>query len=201
MLKKKLAILASVTCLITLTASFKQERRERRKPPFPRFQQQNIKVLNNGLPSHIQRKPYVPDQILVKFNPRLSVQSIETTIAAYQTNNLKKIPKLDIYQLQIPKNLTVEEMVNTMNQNPDIELAEPNYIAYIAAAPNDALFRLQYALNNTGQTIEVPGSPQGKASADIKATQAWDETKGDDDIIIAVIDSGVDFSHPEFQNK
>ena len=201
MLKKKLLILVSITCVISLTASFKQDRPERRKPPFPRFQQQKVRVLNEGLPSHPQRIRYVPDQILVKFNPRLSVQSIETTIAAYQTNTIKKIPKLDIYQLRIAENLTVEEMVNSMNQNPDIELAEPNYIAYIAASPNDTLFRLQYALHNTGQTIEVPGSPQAKASADIKATPAWDETKGDEDVIIAILDSGVDFSHPEILNK
>ena len=45
--------------------------------------------------------------------------------------------------------------------------------------PNDTLFKYQYALSNTGQDIgQVPGSPQGKPSADIKAPQAWEETTG-----------------------
>ena len=65
-----------------------------------------------------------------------------------------------------------------MSRNPDVLYAGPNYIARIMATPNDPFFRYQYALNNTGQEIGAPGSPSGKAKADIKATAGWEETKG-----------------------
>ena len=138
---------------------------------------------------------------MVKFKPSLRSQAIEATIAAYQTKKIRRIPKIDVYQLQIPKSVTVEEMLFVLRHNPDVEYAEPNYIASIAITPNDTLFKYQYALNNSGQAIGVPGSPQGKADADIKDPSAWDETKGDGKVLIAVIDTGVDLEHPDIKDK
>jgi len=88
-----------------------------------------------------------------------------------------------------------------LSRNPDVLSAGPNYIARIAVTPNDPLFRYQYALSNTGQDIGAPGSPSGKSKADIKATASWEETKGAADTVIAIIDSGVDFDHPDLKNK
>jgi subtilisin family serine protease len=138
---------------------------------------------------------------LVKFKPTLRDQLIEATMAAYSTKKIKRIPWLDVYQLQIPKYFTVEEMVYALNQNPDVEYAEPNFIVHIATTPNDKYFEYQYSLHNTGQEIGGSGAPRGKAGADIKATAAWEETKGTADDIIAIIDSGVDFEHPDIKNK
>jgi len=139
--------------------------------------------------------------ILVKFKPSVSEQTIRATIASYQTKKLKRIPRLEIYKLQIQKGENVEDVLYTMNQNPDIEYAEPNYIAYLAITPNDTLFSYQYALNNSGQSIGIPGSPRGTSKADIKATSAWEETKGDEEVLIAVVDTGVDMEHPDIKNK
>lgn len=160
-----------------------------------------IKSLNNGQPFLPGERHYVSDQVLVKFKPTLSEQMREATIGAYQSRKIKRIPRIDVYQLQNPENVTLEEMLYMLNQNPDVEYAEPNYIAYIAVTPNDTLFEQQYALYNYGQEILIPGSPQGTRNADIRATAAWEETKGSDEVIIAVIDSGVDFDHPDIANK
>ncbi len=86
-----------------------------------------------------------------------------------------------------------------MRINPDVEYAEPNYIAYAARTPNDPLFDLQYALYNPGSG--PPGSPEGEERADIKATSAWEETIGDEDIVIAILDTGVDLDHPDIDEK
>ncbi len=101
--------------------------------------------------------------------------------------------------MKLPEDITVEKMVYVMSQNPDIEYAEPNYKAYIAT--NDTFFKYQYALQNTGQEIGIPGSPQGSERADIKAPAAWIETKGDPDTLIAIIDTGVDLEHPDIKDK
>ena len=151
---------------------------------------------------HRENKPeYLPDQILVKFTPMMTTQSIAATLTAYQIKLLKRIPPLNILQVQIPENTTVEEMLYILRQNPAVESAGPNYLAHIAETPNDPLFGYQYALENTGQQIgTIPGSPHGTARADIKATAGWEESKGGNDIVIAVIDTGIDFLHPDLVN-
>lgn len=56
--------------------------------------------------------------------------------------------------------------------------------------PNDPMFGEQWALQNTGQR-------EGKAKADINALKAWVKTTGSDKVVIAVLDSGVDYTHPD----
>jgi len=163
--------------------------------------QKEIRTLNKGQPYRSKGIRYAPDQVLVKFKPSISEQTIKATIAAYQTKKIKRIPRVDIYQLQIQKDETVEEVLYAMSQNPDIEYAKPNYIAYIAITPNDTFFQYQYALDNSGQDIGIPGSPTGTPKADIKATTAWGETKGDEELLIAILDTGVDMEHPDLKNK
>jgi subtilisin family serine protease len=147
------------------------------------------------------RHEFKTGQVLVKFKPSLSEAEIESIISAYQTEKITRIPKLNIYQLKVPEGFTVSEAIYAYRMNPDVEYAEPNYIARIADTPNDTLFQDQYALNNTGQSIGIPGSPTGTMSADIKAPQAWGETKGSADTIIAIMDTGVQLLHPDLGNK
>ena len=157
--------------------NFRRDNKNHHPPsPFPR----QLKSLNKGKLFHSKGIKYAPDQILVKFKPSLSPQMIETEIAAFQTKKIKLIPRINVYQLQIPENLTVEETLALFRQNPDVEYAEPNYKAYITVTPDDVFFKWQYALYNSGQEIGPAGSPRGIAGADIKAPSAWEETKGEE---------------------
>jgi thermitase len=177
---------------------FRSERAKKPDRPIIRHQ---IKHLNQGLPFRYEGPPYRPDEVLVKFKPTLSDQTIKSTIAAYQCKKLKRIPRINVYKIQIQNSISVEETLFALRRNPDVEYAEPNYIAYVTETPYDYFFDYQYALYNSGQEIGPPGSPQGKERADIKATSAWEETKGDENIIIAVIDTGVDLDHPDLDDK
>ncbi|NIO48381.1 MAG: S8 family serine peptidase [Candidatus Aminicenantes bacterium] len=175
---------------------FRSKRYER---PDRRVIRHQIKHLNQNLPFRYEGPPYRPDEVLVKFKPTLTEQTIKATIAAYQCKKLKRIPRINVYKIQIQNNLSVEETLFAFKRNPDVEYAEPNYIAYVTETPNDPLFDLQYALYNPDSG--PPGSPQGDERADIKATSAWEETKGDEDIVIAILDTGVDLNHPDLDDK
>jgi len=177
---------------------FRSERARRPDRPVIRRQ---IKHLNNGLPFRYEGPPYRLDEVLVKFKPTISDQTIKATIAAYQCKKLKRIPRINVYKIQVQNNITVEETLFALMSNPDVEYAEPNYITYVTVTPNDSFFDYQYALYNSGQDIGPPGSPQGIERADIKATSTWEETKGDEEIIIAILDTGVDILHPELAEK
>ncbi len=174
-------------------------RSERARKPDLSVIRHQINQINKGRPFRYEGPLYRPDEVLVKFKPTLSEQTIKATIAAYQAKEIKRIPRINVYKIQIQKSTTLEETLYALRRNPDVEYAEPNYIAYVAETPNDPLFEYQYALYNPGSG--PPGSPQGEERADIKATAAWEETKGDEDIIIAIVDTGVDLSHPDLKNK
>jgi subtilisin family serine protease len=60
--------------------------------------------------------------------------------------------------------------------------------------PNDPLFKEQWSLLNTGQR-------EGKSGADVCATRAWTKTKGDRKIVVAVIDTGVDYTHQDLRSN
>lgn len=152
-------------------------------------------------PSMKDAAKYAPDQILVRFKPTISQRNISSLISSFSSWQIRRIPVVNVYQLKIPDDSTVEEMIYILNQNQLVEYAGPNYIARITVTPNDTFFNYQYALSNSGQDIGVPGSPQGIARADIKATSAWEETRGEEEIIIAVIDTGIDLEHPDLKDK
>ncbi|GAB4300437.1 MAG: hypothetical protein Kow0090_15940 [Myxococcota bacterium] len=70
--------------------------------------------------------------------------------------------------------------------------------------PDDQYFNLQWFLNNTGDNVTAAyygGKVDALAMADIRAVWAWDVNIGDAESIVAVIDSGVDCTHPELEDK
>jgi len=94
--------------------------------------------------------------------------------------------------------LTTEQLLATLRANPDIELVEPNYILRVNAIPNDPGFLNLWGLLNTGQMVS--GSA-GLVGADIGAIEAWDITTGSRANVVAILDTGVDHTHPDLRDN
>ena len=88
------------------------------------------------------------------------------------------------------RGVSVKEAIDLYRQDPDVLYAEPNYILRTTLTPNDTRFGEMWGLNNIGQSGGTP-------DADIDAPEAWNHTTGSSDVIVAVIDSGVDYNHPD----
>jgi parallel beta-helix repeat protein len=116
-----------------------------------------------------------------------------------------KAPELDrIYKIKLEEGQSAEEAVAEYKRNPDVEYAELNYIVSIDLTPNDSLYPIQWPLNNTGQMYPESGNynhPPGTADCDIDAPEAWDISTGSVEVIIAVIDTGVDYNHRDLQGN
>lgn len=167
---------------------------------------------------------YVPGEIIVKFKAgREQNFKQNKSLKALGITNTRDIKlsydKLSV--LKIANNLSMEAALKTLNENADIEYAEPNYIYsvnpikvenllskkllkspftdFTAATPTDPQFGQLWGLRNTGSN-----EPQGKVGvegADINALNAWDISTGSKAVKIAVIDTGVDYNHPDLKDN
>lgn len=133
---------------------------------------------------------YKNDEILVKFKSSVSKSSklkINQKINAKLTKRFKRIK---VEQIKLPKDISVEEAIKFYENKKEVEYAEPNYKRTLQATPNDTSFNSLWGLHNTGQT-------GGTADADIDAPEAWNLSTGSNDVVVAVFDTGVDYTHPD----
>ena len=161
-----------------------------------------IRTLGHAtLPAPSGRR-FAKDRVLVKFRPGLAARSVRPLLEAYGSATIASVPGVALRVIAVPKGVTATEFLSALNRNPDVAVARPDPVTRIAVRPNDKYFGDQYALSNSGQVLDdLPEQPQGKAGADINATGGWDQTKGDSGVIIAVLDTGVELTHPDIKNK
>ena len=150
-------------------------------------------------------------EVLVKFRPNVSLSEIEKIAAKYNDRVEDKIEIVKgLVAIDDLDDRDMETVAAQYRQMSEIVLyAQPNYEISLddptdfsnpnslptentinANLPNDPMFNEQWALNNSGQS-------GGKANADIKALLAWEKNKGSRSVVVAVLDSGVDYNHPD----
>ena len=125
-------------------------------------------------PTGKERPEYVSGEIIVKFKDVATENQIESMSSRYETSVLYTSPYAGFKRIKIPPDKTVTEMVELYGENPLVEYAEPNHIAYAHWTPNDPLYSFQWHF------------PQ------INMPSAWDvEQGGDPGVVVAVVDTGV----------
>ena len=81
-----------------------------------------------------------------------------------------------------------------------IDEVDFNFKAKAFIEPNDQYYDSQWALNNTGQAVSYNGNYVGTPGSDIDAERAWEISTGSSDVIIAILDTGIDLDHPDLQS-
>lgn len=100
-----------------------------------------------------------------------------------------------IAHVKLPIGSDVMAVLEAYRNDPSVDYAEPNYLVRKAETlPTDTRFGEQWGLRNTGQTVS---GVAGVAGADIGVTRAWDLHRGDGSVIVATVDTGVDYNHPD----
>jgi subtilisin family serine protease len=133
---------------------------------------------------------FVNGEVLVKFKPEYSAQSVETVLSQLSANTIVKIPAIGVRHIKLAPGQTVEKAVQYLTSLKSVIYAEPVYYYKSTAQPNDPLFVNQWGMNNAGQS-------SGTAGADIRAIEAWDVAQGADEIIVGIVDTGIDYSHED----
>ncbi|OGL60998.1 hypothetical protein A3H10_03400 [Candidatus Uhrbacteria bacterium RIFCSPLOWO2_12_FULL_46_10] len=90
----------------------------------------------------------------------------------------------DVLKFNFTDDVLVTDIAAAYSQNPDVEYAEPNYIYSLSAfEPNDVYYPQQWHLRQIGAPL------------------AWEVTTGSPDVVVAVLDSGVDINHPDLKQN
>jgi subtilisin family serine protease len=126
-----------------------------------------------------------PSHLLVRFHPGVTPAALPGTSLGQA---LSLVPGL--YEVDLSSGTTVAGALAAYRGDARVFTAEPDYLVTTSWTPNDPSFSQQWALRNTGQNAGTPG-------ADIHAPAAWDVTIGNRRTVIAVIDSGIDYTHPD----
>ncbi|WP_102797806.1 S8 family serine peptidase [Bowmanella denitrificans] len=143
---------------------------------------------------------YVPDSLIVVYKEQASLADRRAVrglvTATISDSNLDEVDdrfkhllagRMAKYEL---KGLSVKTALEKLQKHPAVSYAQPNYKVRALGVPDDARFDDLWGMHNSGQTGGTP-------DADIDAVEAWDISTGSRDVIVGVIDTGVDYTHPD----
>lgn len=124
----------------------------------------------------------VPGEMLVRFNPSTSSARIHGVLGSNAARILHWYSTVDVYHLRIPNGQTTDGAMARFRELPEVLAVQPNYIRHVTAVPNDPLW-------TAGQLWGL---------SKIRANEVWDRiTTGDASVVIADLDTGVDYTHPD----
>ena len=136
---------------------------------------------------------YATDSVLIKFKPSAGPAQKRQ---AYDAVGGEKIRGYSLVRglehLQLGRGQSVELAIDRLQRLPFVEYVEPDHV--LRANSNDTFYGLQWGLENTGQDIR---GTLGTDDADIDGDLAWAIRTGNPNFVVAVIDTGTDYNHPD----
>jgi subtilisin family serine protease len=156
-----------------------------------------------------ENAPFVPGEVLVKVKPGLMGRFLakKSLLGAEVKKELNLVS--GNYFLLKSNQKSTSALVNELESLSEVFYAEPNYLYSIngfeSSAPVDPMYGKLWGLKNTGanepdKNGNISTTP-GVANADIGAEKAWSITRGSKKVVVAVIDTGIDYNHPDLKNN
>ncbi|MCC6651067.1 MAG: S8 family serine peptidase, partial [Candidatus Eisenbacteria bacterium] len=132
----------------------------------------------------------IPGEVIVKY--RAGVTTARRAQVLSRVPQIERLRDFSFIRAELVKapGMNTQQLIAALRLDPNVEYAEPNYRITLDVIPNDPRFPELYGMRNTGQT-------GGTAGADIRASSAWDVYAGDPTLKVGIIDTGVDYNHPD----
>jgi len=156
--------------------------------------------------------PHVPGEVLVKFKGTPANKSLNSLKSlGVETGRILKLSYGDLHVMKFNHSQkSMDSIIEKLNADPSIEYAEPNFIYSIVKPQksldlNALLAPTDYSANytpNDPRYGDLWGLSNGtRSGVDISATRAWDITTGSRAVKVAVIDTGIDYNHPDLKDN
>lgn len=133
--------------------------------------------------TNLPKPQYKPGELLVRFKPGVTDEQIETLNRSLGSRVLESIKELRLQKISLKEGLAVDDAIIFYKAADIVEHVEKHALRYPQRAPDDPFFDEQWGLKK------------------IKATEAWDITTGSQNVIVAVIDTGIDYTHPDLRGN
>ncbi|SNY78697.1 Ricin-type beta-trefoil lectin domain-containing protein [Nocardia amikacinitolerans] len=160
-------------------------------------------IVANSIPVMIDEngasRYFLPDEFTVQFRHEIDSTRAEAIIEENGGAVVVRQRTPGYYTVAVPAGHGLFETIREFAELTEVAFAEPSEVSFnsaLAYIPDDPDFGRLWGLRNTGQTVN---GTAGTAGADIAIADAWDLTRGDPDIVIAVIDTGADLDHDDLQ--
>lgn len=149
-------------------------------------------------PQSIQEKlaaKHAPDRLVIRYKAGVADAAKDQVLQKVQGGRIKKIYLINADVVHLTKGKDVGQAITQAEADPNVEYAEPDYVVHTdLTLSNDPLGPNEWGLNNTGQS-------GGKVDADIDMPEAWALYKPTATVTVAVIDTGIDYIHPDLVNQ
>ena len=131
------------------------------------------------------RPSYVADELLVKFKHGVAKAQQAQIVSAFGAREIQRVGKQQRFsRIKLQKGQSMQQALATYRADPNVEHVQPNYIYYAQVVPDDTEYNQLWGLSN----------PNGN---DIDAELAWNQITNCNNVIVAVLDSGVDYTHQD----
>ncbi|HVF47501.1 MAG TPA: S8 family serine peptidase [Pyrinomonadaceae bacterium] len=122
---------------------------------------------------------YVPGELLVKYRGETAKTAVSKLNTELGAEVMSEFPDLRWQHVRLREGVKMREAMNVYASDPNVEIVQPNFVYRIFATPNDEQFGQLYGMQR------------------IRAPDAWETTTGDPNVVVAVVDTGIDKNHPD----
>ncbi|HWI40416.1 MAG TPA: S8 family serine peptidase [Verrucomicrobiae bacterium] len=136
-----------------------------------------------AVPATAGSKPSRPGSVIVKYREGTAETHREELRRRHGGRKIREFRELKMEAMRVPEGKDAAEAAAEISADPSVEYAEPDFIVKAMATPGDPQFYSQWGLNR------------------IAAPAAWDASTGNPQVVVAIIDSGVDYTHPDLQGN
>ena len=141
-----------------------------------------------------------PGSFLVKRKSTASISALSAVHAKAGARSVKRFKyPAGLELVEVRPGASSAQALEVYENDPSVEYVEPNYIVHAFAQPDDTYFWYQWGFHNIGQAVWR--STEGYYDSDINAPEAWSLGVDTSNTVVGIIDTGIDYTHPDLKNN